>query len=334
MHRVRSYLLQTISPPQPPFCNTLIPKFPKMRDRQFLFVLAFTAGLYSCQPASAPSDNTAYAAPFDINPAATITNSEGDMLSLSAGIIADSTLVLRIKKDYPAEGQHILLYKIRETTDKYPPTSNVIILTDGLPNDSGWSYLLPYSRKMSVFKIADSLLPADLEKRGRAYAFYLDKKLHATHAYVPDSLYGDKTYHYFKQVAAILNRQPFNPLIEHTKGQSRFPANIPSASNTSLYLSDRSIKVGTRRVNTGYFADFYFRNTGNNPVMIYKVKDSWNSLGCKVELPRVAVMPGARGKIRVFYRVSGSGAFRNDITIYTNTAGSPYTLTISGTATR
>lgn len=231
------------------------------------------------------------------------------------------------------EGQHILLYKIRETTDKYPPTNAVIILTDGLPKDSAWSYLSPYTQKIRVFKIADSLLPRILEDGHRAYAFYINKQLYANNVYVADSLYGDKTYAYFKRAAAIMERVPINPILDHTKGERRYITSR-SSSNTSLYLSDRYITVGARRVNTGYYEDFYFRNTGNNPIMIYHVRNSWNRPGCRVELPRDAVMPGSRGRIRVFYRISSSGPFRNKITVYTNTTGSPYTLTISGIAGR
>lgn len=304
-----------------------------------LALLSIVAGLSGCY-----NVDTTRGEPFDIDPVATVRNSEGVMQLLSECIASDSTFVLRIKNDYPVKGRSIQLLKIREITDNYPPTNDIIILADELPENAKNQNLYYLAKKMRVFKIADSLLPETIEERECAYVFYLDKKLHASNVYLPDSMDGDKTYNYFKRLAIAMNREPTHiprPFYRGkgtTIGRSRSStlsfSSSSFSSGTGIYQQGQSVNVGSRRVNKGYYEDFYFKNTGSDPVTIYDVKNSWNRLGCKVEVPNEVIMPGSEGRIRVYYKVNGSGSFNNEVKVYTNQNGSYQTLNISGTATR
>lgn len=297
-------------------------------------ILAAIVCITACNPGNYQSSDTTHPIDsFRISKDATVTDKTGKVIKLADVIKSDSTLVMRVTAHHPAESQHIVLYKVRWFTDKYPATDSIILLADVLPADSGlgWPGILRTTAlKIRVFKIDSSLLPPALESQQRSYVFYLDKKMQAGRVYVPDSLTGDKTNNYFARAGAAMGRQLTNPLIEHTKGMRQSMGN--NGSSTDMYLGNRRISVGSRTVNTAYYEDFYFRNSGRGPLTIYKVSNSWNRSGCSVYVPEASIRPGERGRIRVYYKPWQRGAFRNEVRIYSNTSGSPHTLVISGTA--
>ena len=296
-----------------------------------------TVCLFACGPVNKQPKNNLTATTantFQISPEATVTNQQGEKENLSDVLVKDSsTLVVRVTDNHPVESKHIALYRLRFITDEYPPTKNIIILADRLPADTGWGSLLKIaSFKVRVFQIDSSLLPPALEQQQRAYLFYLNKQLHASKMYVPDSLYGSKTDSYFEQAGLAMGRAQVNPLLVHTKGMNKHSYYSAGSSNTNMYLSTRFVKVGSRNTYTRYYEDFYFRNTGREPLVIYSTSNSWTSSGCEVYVPDKPVQPGERDRIRVYYRPWLSGSFHNEIRVYSNTPGSPHTLIISGTA--
>jgi hypothetical protein len=299
-------------------------------------VLAVIACIIACKPGNYQSKDTTHPVDsFRIAEGATVTDKNGKKIKLADVIKSDSTLVMRVTNSHPEESQHIVLYKVRWFTDKYPPTDSIILLADDLPADSGWGWpgiLRTTSFKIRVFKIDSSLLPPGMESQQRSYVFYLDKKLHAGRVYVPDSLTGDKTNDYFARAAATMRREQTNPLLEHTKGMTRSYGSYDS--NTEMYLDNRRINVGPSVVNRVYYEDFYFLNSGNKPLVIYKVMNNWNRSGCKVEVPDVSIRPGQRGRIRVYYRPWEVGSFRNEVSVYSNASGSPHRLIITGTSSK
>ncbi|SDG92544.1 DUF1573 domain-containing protein [Chitinophaga filiformis] len=300
-------------------------------------ILIITVCLFACQPVTKQAKDNIPTCPADsflLSPEVTVTNQQGKKEKLSDVLVKDSsTLVVRVTDNHPDESKHIALYRLRFITDEYPPTKNIIILADRLPADTGWGQLLKTaSFKVRVFQIDSSLLPPALEQQQRAYLFYLNKQLHASKVYVPDSLYGSKTDSYFEQAGLVMGRTQVNSLLVHTKGMRKNSYYRSGSSNTDIYLSDRFVKVGPRNIYTRYYEDFYFRNTGREPLVIYKTSNNWGCTGCEVYVPAKPVQPGERDRIRVYYRPRQSGLFRNEIRVYSNTPGSPHTLIISGTA--
>ncbi len=291
------------------------------------FITACNSGNYQANDTTHPVDS------FRISAEATVTDKQGNAVKLADVIKSDSTLVMRLTKRHPDISQHIVLSKVSWFTAKYPPTDSIIVLADELPSDSGggWRGILrTASIKMRVFKIASSLLPSDLENLQRSYVFYLDKKLLAGNVYVPDSLYGEKTNNYFASVAADMGREQTNPLIDHTKGAARYYGN--NDRYTGMYLGNRRVNVGAGLINKAYYEDFYFFNTGREPLVIYKVKNNWSGSGCSVYIPDNSIKTGQKGRIRIYYKVGRKGTFRNEVRVYSNASGSPHTFVITGTA--
>jgi hypothetical protein len=313
--------------------NKLLIRKPFNNLKTSLFYIAVITCLSACQSGNnQPKEKLAPPADaFSIAKEAMVKDQQGIERKLSDVLVSDSTFVIRVTDKHPVESKHIALYRVQWFTNKYPPTDSIIVLADQLPADTGWGQLLKQvSFKIRVFQIDDSLMPPALESRQRAYVFFLNRQLQAGRIYMPDSLDGEKTNAYYASVAAMMAREQKNPLIEHTKGIRRYWRT--TGSNTNLYLSDRRASVGSRMVNTTYYEDFYFRNTGREPLMIYKTTNNWSGSENRVYVPDRPLSPGAQGRIRVYYRPRRTGTFRNEITIYSNTRGSSHKLIITGTA--
>lgn len=304
-----------------------------MKTTLFCFSILFW--LSACQSGNNPPEEASRpVGTFSISKDALVTATNGIKKKLADVLVWDSTIVVRVTSKHPAESRHIPLSRLSWFTDEYPATDSIIILTDSFPAkiSSGWNLNYAY-HKVSIFQIDDSLLPTAMESRQRAYLFYLNRQLQASRVYMPDSLTGEKTVNYFAGLAATMKRKETNPLIAHTKRMNRYRGTIGSSgATTSLRLSDRRVTVGQRTVSTEYYEDFYFRNTGREPLVIEKVNKNWNCSGCRVYVPEHAVNPGERERIRVYYTPSRTGTFRYSATVYSNTTGSPHTLIITGTA--
>jgi hypothetical protein len=297
-----------------------------------LFYIAVIACLSACQSGNNPPIKILSPVnSFSIIKEALVKDQHGVQRKLSDVLVSDSTFVIRVTNNHPDESKNIALNRITWFTEDYPPTDSIIVLADQLPADTGWGQLLkPLSFKMRIFQIEDSLLPPVLESQQRAYLFCLNKQLQAGSIYITDSIHGETTNAYYASIAAFMGREQKNPLLKHTKGINRYSGT--TGSNTSLYLSDRRASVGYRTVNTTYTEDFYFRNSGREPLVIYKVRNNWSGSANRVYVPEHPLNAGERDRIRVEYRPRQTGSFRNAITVYSNTTGSPHTLIISGTA--
>lgn len=300
--------------------------------KTFLFYLTVIAGLFACQTVNNQPDKPLLAvSAFNISKEALVKDKQGVVKKLSEVLVSDSTFVIRVTNKHPEESKHIALYRLRWFIDNYPFTDSIIVLADQLPADTGWGLALKrLSNKIRVFQIEDRLLPPALENLNQAYLFCLDKKLQAGNIYLTDSLYGEKTDAYFTHIANFMGRDQKYPGV--VKGRDYFSGRYKT--NTRLYLRDSRASVGSRTLNTTYTEDFYIRNTGNEPLEIYKVSKSWGSSSCRVSVPDEPVKPGEEARIRIKYQPDETGSFRYKITIYSNTPDSPHELIISGTAKR
>ncbi len=79
--------------------------------------------------------------------------------------------------------------------------------------------------------------------------------------------------------------------------------------------------------------DFYFTNTGKEPLIIQNVRAS---CGCTTPYwPREPIPPGGRGKITVEYNTQGRpGAFVKTVTIYSNAKTPTKVIRIKGVVVR
>jgi len=75
--------------------------------------------------------------------------------------------------------------------------------------------------------------------------------------------------------------------------------------------------------------EFTFENTGEEPLLLTKVR---SSCGCTVPKtwPKKPIKPGKTGSIKVKYNTRIKGAFSKSIRVYSNAKNSPKTLRIKG----
>jgi hypothetical protein len=73
---------------------------------------------------------------------------------------------------------------------------------------------------------------------------------------------------------------------------------------------------------------FKFKNTGNSPLIIYKVK---GSCGCVVlNFPKKPILPGESGEIEIVYNVLKKGKISRTVTVTSNASEPIKVLKIKG----
>ena len=100
-------------------------------------------------------------------------------------------------------------------------------------------------------------------------------------------------------------------------------------SNAGIFEFDsETVDYGTINQNAKGDRTFSFKNTGNSPIIISKVKAS---CGCTVPTkPNQPIMPGESGKIGVKYDTKRIGAFSKTITITSNASETSKRIRIKG----
>lgn len=95
-----------------------------------------------------------------------------------------------------------------------------------------------------------------------------------------------------------------------------------------LKFDTMTIDYGTIKQNANGVREFKFKNTGNAPIIITKVKAS---CGCTVPTkPAKAIMPGETASIQVKYATNRLGAFSKTITVSSNAKEKQLVLHIKG----
>jgi hypothetical protein len=90
-----------------------------------------------------------------------------------------------------------------------------------------------------------------------------------------------------------------------------------NTSNAGVFAFENEIiNYGTINQNTDGNRVFKFKNTGNQPIIISKIK---SSCGCTVaSKPSKPIMPGETSEINIKYDTKRIGAFSKTITITSN----------------
>jgi hypothetical protein len=278
---------------------------------------------------------------FILSPNARVKDEHGKNKKLTDLLVTDATFVLRIKGNHPRESKYPILENAGYFTEAYPLTDSIIILTDKTPDDtSSWGQSLKLAAaKVRVYQIEDSWLPTELESKQLSYVFFLNRKLEAVNIFIPTLQgYSMNTYNYFYTSATLIGRkQRFTgtPLANEPSPSYYSYADSDNPNKESVFFSGRNAKVGDRTLKTTYYEDFFFYNKAKQPLTVEKVSNSNNWSSSWVYAPEKPVAPGARCRIRVYYRPSFfRGRFYNKINVYTNTDRKPLTFTISGYAVK
>ncbi|WP_228852415.1 DUF1573 domain-containing protein [Aegicerativicinus sediminis] len=112
-----------------------------------------------------------------------------------------------------------------------------------------------------------------------------------------------------------------------TSFSSKAQENVTDKAGELTFKSE-TIDYGKIAVNSEGGRTFAFKNTGNAPIVISKVK---TSCGCTVaDYPKEPVMPGATGEIAVKYDTKRIGNFTKTLTVFSNASKPQLNLRISG----
>ena len=100
-------------------------------------------------------------------------------------------------------------------------------------------------------------------------------------------------------------------------------------SNQGVFdFKSETVDYGTIKQNTDGKRSFTFKNIGNAPIIISKVK---GSCGCTVPTkPNQPIMPGETAEIGVKYATNRVGAFSKSITLYSNASEKTKVIRIKG----
>jgi hypothetical protein len=95
-----------------------------------------------------------------------------------------------------------------------------------------------------------------------------------------------------------------------------------------IEFESQTIDYGQVAQNSNGERTFYFKNTGNAPLVLTNVK---SSCGCTVpSYSKEPIMPGKEGEIDVKYDTKKIGAFTKTITVSSNAKEEKVTLKIKG----
>jgi hypothetical protein len=105
-------------------------------------------------------------------------------------------------------------------------------------------------------------------------------------------------------------------------------AKVATENVGSFHFDNKTIDYGTVEHNSNGERSFTFKNVGNAPIIISRVK---GSCGCTVPTkPKGAIMPGETAKIGVKYDTKREGAFSKTITVTSNASEKNLILKIKG----
>ena len=101
-----------------------------------------------------------------------------------------------------------------------------------------------------------------------------------------------------------------------------------SAIQTTVKLSTQELNLGSFPKEETKTGEILFKNTGDNPFVIYDVV---TSCGCtKVDYPKTPIPPGETLKLIVTYEADKPGYFRKSLKVYGNMKESPMKLFVKG----
>ena len=107
----------------------------------------------------------------------------------------------------------------------------------------------------------------------------------------------------------------------------QFALNDNSSSGIFEFETE-TIDYGTIKKHADGKRSFTFKNTGNSPIIISKIKAS---CGCTVaSKPEEPIMPGKTGTINVKYATDRVGSFSKNITVISNASESNKVIKIKG----
>jgi hypothetical protein len=107
------------------------------------------------------------------------------------------------------------------------------------------------------------------------------------------------------------------------------PAPAPPVM-TKIVFDSTIIDVGSIQLGSEKKGTFHIKNTGNNILIIHDIN---TSCGCtKADFEKAPIKPNNQSKIKITIKPDEVGIFQKSITVYCNTADSPYKLTIKGLA--
>jgi hypothetical protein len=97
---------------------------------------------------------------------------------------------------------------------------------------------------------------------------------------------------------------------------------------TTIEFESTTVDYGKIEKGSDGIRTFTFRNTGNNPLKIYKI---YSSCSCDIlSKPEKPIAPGGTGEIKVKYETNKVGPIVKTITVYANIDQNPIPLRLKG----
>jgi hypothetical protein len=97
---------------------------------------------------------------------------------------------------------------------------------------------------------------------------------------------------------------------------------------TTIVFESTTVNYGKIEKGSDGIRTFTFKNTGKNPLKIYKIYSSYT---CEIlSKPQDPIAPGQTGEIKVKYETKKVGPIVKTITVYANIDKSPIPLRLKG----
>jgi Rps23 Pro-64 3,4-dihydroxylase Tpa1-like proline 4-hydroxylase len=118
-------------------------------------------------------------------------------------------------------------------------------------------------------------------------------------------------------------------LITVAKGQSTDTKAKDTIPGPEIYFDNMAHDFDTIIKGSGARCEFTFKNTGNEPLILEKVKTSCECTASKWS--KKPILPGKTGVIKVIYSTRSVGYFYRTIAVISNAKTNPVELYIQGT---
>jgi hypothetical protein len=175
-----------------------------------------------------------------------------------------------------------------------------------------------YGINFPAYNILPDAVSSPVEEANRPYLFVADSTLLAGYLFVPSKELPKISEAYYRMVSQLWN-------VQTDRNIQTAPANVEP---THLRIDNHTYRFGTLHAGDDATATFTIANTGKSPLLLQEVQAT---CGCTVpEWSRQPVPPGQTAIVKLKYDTKITGIFSKKAFIFSNAAGSPHGVTISG----
>lgn len=243
-----------------------------------------------------------------INPSLPVLDNNGDTINLKNLIGNTPKIIFRYRASGcgPCNENEILFLK----KEKKNILKNIVIITDDKGTKSLKSFMNMSGLHIPILRLSPDYSGLPPDQIGASYYFVLSKDFRVNYMYIPNSTMENFTENYFNTI--VQSEQMLHENLRTTK----------------ISFEDSVFDFGDVKYKSSIQTNFIFRNTGDQPLIIWKVV---SACGCTIpQWSKEPVPPGKSGIIEVRYDSTRNGSFSKEMLVYSNASSGVSKIKIKG----